>query len=84
MSAPFSPCRTRTVEMSTLAVCKSLIAASTACVFGREGCKLVDRSMAEVIYIGRRTLGHIFSSSGRYFQDTLGRRKSHQCPDSTG
>jgi hypothetical protein len=50
----------------------------------QERCKLVDRSMAELINIGRRTLGHIFSSSGRYFQDTLGRRKSHQCPGSTG
>ena len=34
MSAPSSPCKTRTAEMSTLAVCKSLIAASAACLSG--------------------------------------------------
>ena len=50
----------------------------------QERCKLVDRSMAEFINISRRTLGHVFPSSGRCFENTLGRHKSHQNLGSTG
>jgi hypothetical protein len=40
--------------------------------------------MTELINIVLRTLGHVFSSSGRWFQDTLGRCKPHQNLGSTG
>ena len=50
----------------------------------QECCQLVDGSMAELIDIGQRALGHVLSSRGHRFQDTLGRRKSRQNLGSTG
>lgn len=50
----------------------------------QECCNLVDGSMSELINVYRGTFGHISSPSGRCFQDTLGRCRSHQNLGSTG
>ena len=45
----------------------------------RQECrKLIDGSMAELVNVDPRALGQVYSSSGRCFQDTLGRCKSDQ------